>query len=200
MSPSQHPCATVHPGRVQGSAEEAVEPEDPTSARHGSAWALPCWAGRKRWTTPQLYKLLLVAHAELPRGRAWITFLFSLGKTLWAAGTCHGRLQKPWYGGLPLPFLPIPSSPAQLLHIILAFRPAEEHAAGWLVGCSWRSWALLAAGLTAELAIFSFPSCCLCSHPKSTAAIRLRILRCCLARPSYAPSFTSASEDEIRSL
>lgn len=51
---------------------------------------------------------------------------FSLEKTLQAADTCCGRLQKTWCGGLPLPFAPIPSSLAQLLRIILAFHKRKS--------------------------------------------------------------------------
>lgn len=85
----------------------------------------------------------------------------SLEKTLRAADTHCGRLQKTWCGGLPLPFPPIPSSLPQLLHITLALHSTKEKAAGWFVTQSLKELSSLVAWLSAEWAIFSFPSCCL---------------------------------------
>lgn len=72
---------------------------------------------------------------------------FSLEKTLQAADTCCGRLQKTWCGGLPLPFTPIPSSLAELLRIILAFRSPRGKAEGWFVAGSLKELSSLVAWL-----------------------------------------------------
>lgn len=85
MSPSRHACVPLHLGSVRGGPGEAAEPHDPAFAFPGCPAALGLgrallrWAGRKGQTT-RSSKLLHVAHAELPWGRAWITSPFSWKK------------------------------------------------------------------------------------------------------------------------